>query len=66
MTTKLVYTIPETGKEANVCRQTIYDEINSGRLKSFKVGRRRLVSGDALRNWITLLEKESATQGVIE
>lgn len=41
-------------------RPTVYAEINSGRLRSFKVGRLRRISVEAERNWIARLEQEAA------
>lgn len=46
----------------NLSRQTIYREIAAGRLRTFKVGRRRKVTPAAEREWIALLEAEA--QGV--
>jgi len=46
------YSIIQLMEVLHVSRQTIYDEINSGRLKTFKIGRRRFVSDDALRKYI--------------
>ena len=39
--------------------QTAYNEINSGRLKSFKVGNRRFISDEALNAYIRDREAES-------
>ena len=42
-------------------RQTIYNEINAGRLRSYKVGRRRFISEEACVDYIRAREAE--TQG---
>lgn len=42
----------------DLCRQSVYNEINSGRLESFKVGRRRLISRAAETKWRKSLEQE--------
>ncbi|MET0025671.1 MAG: helix-turn-helix domain-containing protein [Sedimenticola sp.] len=49
--------IPEVMDAMGVCRQTVYNEINAGRLKSFKIGKRRLVSPRALDDWVGRLER---------
>ncbi len=42
---KVGYSIADVCKILGVCRDTVYREINSGKLKTFKVGaRRRFVS----------------------
>ena len=48
----LGYSIPEVMQSTGLSRSTIYQEIANGALKTFKVGRRRLVSPTALRAWI--------------
>jgi excisionase family DNA binding protein len=53
------YSIPETMEATGLSRQTLYNEINNGRLKTFKVGRRRMVSHAAIELWILLLERLS-------
>ena len=37
---------------ASVGRTTIYRAISSGELRSLKVGKRRLIAVDALRQWL--------------
>lgn len=51
--------IPETALIADVGKDTIYNEINSGRLRSLKIGKRRLVRREARQAW--LAEREAAT-----
>jgi len=53
---KVGLSIPEVMEATGLCRQTIYTQINSGELESFKVGRRRLVSPQALSRWVHRLE----------
>jgi len=53
------YSIIQLMEVLHVSRQTVYDEINSGRLKTFKIGRRRFVSDDALRKYIKDRESEA-------
>jgi len=52
--------VPEVMSSTGLSRQTVYREINSGRLRSFKVGKRRLVSPAALADWVRRLEREAA------
>jgi excisionase family DNA binding protein len=51
--------IRDASKILKVSIQTIYNEINSGRLKTYKIGRRRFVSADALHKYIKDRETEA-------
>ena len=42
----------EAGRIAGIGRTTIYHAISCGDLKSLKIGARRLVAVDALRDWL--------------
>ena len=42
----------EAGRLVGVGRTTIYGAISSGELRSLKIGTRRLVAVDALREWL--------------
>jgi len=35
-----------------LAKQTVYNEINSGKLKTIKVGRRRIIPEVAEQNWL--------------
>lgn len=48
----------EFAKKTGLGRTTVYEELNSGRLRSFKVGARRLISSDAIAQWIADREAE--------
>lgn len=52
--------VPEVMQSTGLSRQKVYDEINSGSLRSFKVGRRRLISPAAIDAWVRKLEKGAA------
>jgi excisionase family DNA binding protein len=52
--------VPDVMESAGLSRGTVYKEINSGRLNSFKVGRRRLISPAALDNWVKGREQAAA------
>jgi excisionase family DNA binding protein len=57
---KVGLSVPEVMEATGLSRQSIYNEINDGRLRTFKVGRRRLVSPAALEDWVAALEREAA------
>lgn len=48
----------EAGHVAGVGRTTIYSAISSGELRSLKIGARRLVTIEALREWLLKHEVE--------
>lgn len=48
-------------KRLNVGRSTVFEEIQSGRLRSVKIGRRRLVSETALCEFIAQLDQQAAS-----
>ena len=50
--------VEEAAQLLRVGRSTVYDLIRSGRLRSFKLGRRRLVPVDAVEAMITALVGE--------
>ncbi len=56
---KLAYTVEEAEKVSGLSRSRIYRDIKAGDLKSFTVGRRRMISEQALRDRIAKLEKQA-------
>ena len=52
--------IEETIRATGLGRTSIYKEIAEGRLKSYKIGRRRFVSPEALREWRAAYEAAAA------
>ena len=60
--TALAVTVDEAARTVKISRPTIYTEINSGRLRSFTLGRRRLISVKALQEWIAAREREASTR----
>jgi len=57
---KLAYSIPEFQEQIPLkSRSFIYTEIARGRLKTIKAGRRRLITHEAARAYIRLLESEA-------
>ena len=51
-----LYGVEEVMKLLNVGRTKVYDEMDSGRLRSVKLGRRRLVSAAALNDFVEQLD----------
>ena len=51
MTIKLVYSVDEATEEIGLGRTTLFELMASGELESVKVGRRRLIPGDALEGF---------------
>ncbi len=60
--TPISHTIPQVMDELNLSRATVYVEINSNRLRTYKIGRRRMVSHDALLEYIHAREAESVAE----
>jgi excisionase family DNA binding protein len=60
---KIGYSVDETVEASGLGRSTIYELIRSGELDSIKVGRRRIVPADALREFIDT--KRTASDQVI-
>ena len=53
------FTIPGFIGAYNVGRTKAYEEIGSGRLATYKVGRRRYISAHAAEEWQKKLENEA-------
>ncbi len=60
-TTELAVTVDEAARITKISRPSIYAELNSGRLRSFALGRRRLISVRALKDWIAERERDTST-----
>lgn len=56
---KLAYGVEEFADAVSIARSAVYVAIRDGKLKTFKAGRRRLVSADAAREFIRALETKS-------
>lgn len=61
---QLSYTVEEAAKASSMSRSRLYLAIGTGELRSFKAGRRRLITAEALREFIANLERESAKGAV--
>ncbi len=56
---QLIHTVNEArALLAGMSRAVFYNEVNSGRLRSFKLGRRRYIPADALRDYVKAREQE--------
>jgi excisionase family DNA binding protein len=53
---KIAYTIEETSKITGLGRTRLYEELNSGRLKGVKAGRRTLILYSSIQQWLENLE----------
>ena len=58
--TQQAFTIPEFLGHFKVGRTTAYQEIGSGRLPTYKLGRRRYISAHAAVAWQKRLEAETS------
>ena len=56
---RAVISVPEAMLALDLSRQAIYDEINAKRLRSFKVGRRRLIPVEGIPEWVAAMEQQS-------
>ncbi|WP_068928128.1 helix-turn-helix domain-containing protein [Planobispora rosea] len=54
-----LYRIPDAMRLLKMSRSVIYEQIRSGRLRSVKQGRARLITPAAIRDYIALLEQEA-------
>ena len=51
----LAYSIKAATKATNIGQTKIYEEINAGRLKAVKFGKRTLIPSESLRQWLNNL-----------
>jgi excisionase family DNA binding protein len=58
-TGKLLYRITEAMDVLSMSRSAIYGEMRSGRLRSVKRGRSRLIAASAIADYVALLEQET-------
>lgn len=56
-TKPLAYTVEQTLELVPLSRTRLYAAIGSGELRTFKDGRRRLISAQALQDFVALLER---------
>ena len=56
---RMLYRVTEAMTVLSMSRSAIYEEIRSGRLRSVKRGRSRLISASAIADYVALLEREA-------
>ena len=54
-----LYRVTDAVRVLNLSRTAIFELLRSGRLRSVKQGRTRLIPAAAIRDYITLLEREA-------
>lgn len=54
---RLAVSPAEAARLAGVGRTTLYDAIGSGALRSLKIGKRRLITIEAIREWLSAAEQ---------
>lgn len=52
-----LYTVEQVQERLPLHRSTIYELLDSGALRSVKIGRRRLISASALQEYIARLQR---------
>jgi excisionase family DNA binding protein len=55
---RLAVSVEDAAAMAGIGRTTLYDAMGSGSLRSLKIGKRRLIRLDALREWIAAHESD--------
>jgi excisionase family DNA binding protein len=59
---QLLYRIPQVMRMFNMSRSVIFEQLRSGRLRSVRQGRARLIPASAITEYIALLEQEAAQE----
>lgn len=59
-TPRIAYGINQAVEATSVGRSLLYEEIKSGKLKSFKLGSRTLIAADELHAWIDAYKNQAA------
>lgn len=54
-----LYRVKDAMRLLNLSRTVIYEQIRAGRLRSVQQGRARLITADAIRDYIALLKNEA-------
>jgi excisionase family DNA binding protein len=60
VTGRQLYRVPEAMEILSMSRSVIYELIRSGRLRTVKEGRARLIPASAIADYVALLEREAA------
>jgi excisionase family DNA binding protein len=59
LTAPQLYRIPDAMRLLSMSRSVIYEQLRSGRLRSVRQGRARLIPAAAITDYIALLETEA-------
>jgi excisionase family DNA binding protein len=54
-----LYRVKDAMRLLNLSRTVIYEQLRTGRLRSVQQGRARLITADAIRDYIALLKNEA-------
>ncbi len=54
-----LYRVKDAMRLLNLSRTVIYEQLRAGRLRSVRQGRARLITAEAIRDYITLLQNET-------
>ncbi len=54
-----LYRLPEVMRILSLSRSAVYEQLRSGRLRSVKQGRARLVPAAAVADYVALLQREA-------
>lgn len=64
MTERELYRVTEAMARLSLSRSVIYEQLRSGRLRSVRVGRTRLIPASAIAEYVALLESEATSSGL--
>lgn len=56
-----LYKVTDAMRVLNLSRTVLFEQLRSGRLRSVKQGRNRLIPTSAIHDYVALLEKEAGT-----
>ncbi|MFC1795743.1 excisionase family DNA-binding protein [Pseudomonadota bacterium] len=62
MTPKLCHSLDSASENSDLGKSTIRKFIDSGELRSFKVGNRRLITHETLEQFVKILEQRGFTE----
>ena len=56
---QVLYRIPDAMRMLSLSRSVIFEQLRSGRLRSVREGRTRLIPADAIADYVALLKREA-------
>ncbi len=62
-TSPAAFTVAQSCARSGLSRSTLYAAMSTGALRSFKVGKRRMIRCEALADWLTDLERQQTEAG---